>query len=546
MSRMHLRLSLPPRSDSPDKDILTRPAELERWVARLPMLNVGETTLLLSRQLTGLNRMGLEDKSRLRLLEVLRTPVQHVSRELAKAYVGLPLPLPDKARMVAAQVRQLATEMAFGYKLIAVNSTATGLAQVDRAVLGTALHRAIRYLTELLFRSYELYSPPPEGTWLEIHQLYRYSELLGITDTPLEDPLNGTLKQVGIGHAYKQALLLDFADPYHLPARLLARIYRYLDRFAALAALAPGVAALKAQCQFLINLDDDRAGAVNTETTDIATEVHYRLLTTTELARVIHQQLRALQSGRQPDPEGLEADFYAQLGADMLARLIQAWGLNPKRVFTRSLRENRKTEVAFGIEAINFFSNNGEPFQPSTSEVGPQPRGAALGARAGQANGVRIAGHAGSSTWDLIDESAGGYALTRSGIDGEAVRVGDLLASRPGTNRGPWEIGVVRWVRMADGGTSLELGVQRLSPIAAPAAILTVEGDSDKLIPALALAEVAVMKQPATVIVPRGIFKPERVLNLDDGYRNRRIRAQRLVEYSGAFERFEFEVMENR
>jgi len=102
----------------------------------------------------------------------------------------------------------------------------------------------------------------------------------------------------------------------------------------------------------------------------------------------------------------------------------------------------------------------------------------------------------------------------------------------------------VRWVRMADGDTSLELGVQRLSPVAAPAAILTVEGDSGKLIPALALAEVATMKQPATVIVPRGIFKPERVLNLDDGYRSRRIRAQRLVEYSGAFERFEFQVIE--
>lgn len=62
----------------------------------------------------------------------------------------------------------------------------------------------------------------------------------------------------------------------------------------------------------------------------------------------------------------------------------------------------------------------------------------------------------------------------------------------------------------------------------------------DRFIPALVLAEVAAMKQPATVVVPRGLYKPERVLCLDDGYRSRRIRARRLVEYSGTFERFEF------
>ena len=540
---MHLRLSLPPRTDSPDKDIITRPADLERWVARLPMLNVAETAPLLARQLMGLNRLPLEDKPRLRLLEVLRAPVQHVARELAKGYVGLPLPLPDKARMVAAQVRQLATEMAYGYKLIGVNSTVAAREQVDRGMLAVALQRAIRYLTELLFRSYELYSPPPEGTWLEIHQLYRYSELLGITETPLDDPLNDALKQVSIGHAYKQALLLDFADPYHLPARLLARIYRYLDRFAALATLAPGVAALKSQCEFLIDLDDDRAGVVNTDAATIATEVHYRLLTTKELARVIHQQLQALKAGRTPNPDGLEADFYAHLGHDMLVRLIQAWGLHPKRLFTRSLRENRKTEVTFGIEAIQFFSNSSEPFQPSTGEVGPQPRRTAIAAAAGPPGTVRLAGHTGSSIWQLIDESAGGYSLAKPGTDGDAVRVGDLLASRPGASLGPWEIGVVRWVRATDPDGDLELGVQRVSPIAAPAAILPVDNDNGKFTPALVLAEVTAMKQPTTVVAPRGMFKPERVLDLDNGYRSRRIRALRLVEYSGAFERFEFETI---
>lgn len=543
MSAMHLRLSLPPRTETPNSEIETRPAEVEHWIAQLPILNVVESTHLLARQLVGLNRMSLDDKTRLRLLELFRAPVQHVCRELQKTYIGLPLPLPDKARQVAGHVRQLQTELAYGYKLIAFNSTAMAkLEPGDKSHLAVTLHRGIRHLTDLLFRSYELYSPPPEGTWYEIHQLYRYAELVGITETPIEDPLNGTLARVSIGHAYKQALLLDFSDPYHLPSLMLAKIYRYLDRWASTAQISPGVAELKSQCQFLINLDNDRAGAVNTEASPITTEVRYRLLNTTDLARVIHQQLTTLQAGHQPDPEGLDAGFFANLAQDMLVRLLNAWGINPKRIFTRQLRENRHTEVVFGIDVVNYFVNRSEPFTPSTSEVGPQPRRTAVGATQGSPNKVQQAKHAAASVWELIDESAGGYALARSGAHNEQVRVGDLLACRPqGGNI--WEIGVVRWARTTD-TDNIELGIQRLSPGAAPVAVMPLEEAEDRYFLALALPEVPPMKQPATLITPRGFFKPNRVLYLDNGFRTRQIKAKKLLELSGAFERFQYEGIE--
>jgi len=544
MSTMHLRLSLPPRADTPDTNIEIRPAEMERWLESLPLLNVVESMQLLTRQLIGLNRMALDDKLRLRLLESLRSPIQHVSRALQKTYIGLPLPLTDKARQTVVQVRQLHNEMAFGYKLIAFNSTAIPkLDPAQTSVVGIAIHRAIRYLTELLFRSYELYGPPPEGTWYEIHQLYRYAEVLGITDAPLADKLNDALPQVSINHAYKQALLLDFSDPYHLPAFLLAKIYRYLDRWAGIAQLSPGVAALKSHCQFLINLDHDRAGAVNTETSAITTEVRYRLLNTTELARVVHQQLMVLQAGQQPDPEGLDKNFFTNLGHDMLLRLISAWGVNPKRVFTRSPRSNRRSQVAIGIDAINFHIN-GERFIPSTSEVGPQPRRTAIGPGSGTANRVNQPDTFPASVlWELTDESAGGYALAKSGTLTETVRVGDLLANRPDSGDGGWEIGIVRWVRTS-GADNIEIGVQRLSPGAAAVAIMPLDDSQERYYLALALPEVHAMKQPATLLTPRGFFKPGRILYLDNSYRTRQIKAVKLVELSGSFERFQYEMIE--
>ena len=544
MSAMYLRLSLPTNTDNPGLDVETRPAELERWLKNLPLLNVTESTHLLMRQIVGHNRMKLEGKQRLQLLELLRTPIRHISQAMLKSYIGLPLPLPDRARLTATQLQQLQTEMAFGYKIIVINSTAQPkLDHGERQIVGVAIHRAIRYLTQLLFHSYELYSPPPEGTWFEIHQLYRYAEMLGITETPLDDKLNNTLPRVTIVHAYKQALLLDFADPYHLPAQLLAKIYRYLDRWALAAQLSPGVAALKSHCQFLINLDHDRAGAVNTETSVITTEVRYRLLNTTELARIVHQQLLVLRAGQQPDTDGLEFDFYANLGHDMLERLINAWGVNPKRVFTRSPHENRQTRVAIGIDATNYFVH-GEGFTPSTNEVGPQPRRTAISGVSDQARqGSQPSAISASTSWELTDESAGGYALAKSGAQAESVRVGDLLATRPEDGDNAWEIGSVRWVRTS-GTDNIEIGVQRMAPTAIAVALLPLEENQARLSLALALPAVNAMKQPATLVSHRGFFKTGNVLYLDDGARLRKVKVTTLVELSGSFERFQYQFVE--
>ena len=546
MCAMYLKLSLPPRTDHPSTETETHPAGLERWIARLPLLNTIEATQLLSRQLIGLNRMALEDKQRLKLLELLRAPVQAICQDLHKAYMGLPQPLPDKARQIANQVQLLLTEMAYGYKLIAFNSTAVPkLDQADRPILTVALHRGIRYLTDILYRGYELYSPPPEGTWFEIHQLYRYAELLGITESPVDDKLNNVLPQVSISHAYKHALLLDFSDPYHLPARMLTKINRYLERYASLAQLSPGIAALKSHCQFLINLDNDRAGAVNTEASPITTEVRYRLLNTTDLARIIHQHLMVLQAGQVPDPDGLEKDYFVQFGQDLQVRMLQAWGVNPKRVFSRSPRENVTREVVFGVDTINFFLHGAEPFTPSTSEVGPQPNRTAIGEAAGAPNRIHPSPSSPvKANWELIDESAGGYALARSGKAPNPVRVGDLLASRAQTNGGGWEIGVVRWVRTS-GSDSIEIGVQRLSPTASAVAVLPVEDNRDLYFLALNLPEVKPMKQPETLVTVRGFYKPNRIFYLDNAYRTRQIKALKLIELSGSFERFQYEFIDS-
>lgn len=536
MCAMDLRFSLP--ETTAESVTETRPADLKRWLVNLPVLNTAEVSQMLFKALTALNRTTLDDSLRLKLLDLYRRPVRAVCIESQKLYIGLPLPLPEKNKLVVARVRQFQIEMSDGYKRIVQQATRKPkLSSSDKEELAIAIQRSIYYLTQVLAKSFELYAPSPEGTWHEIHQLYRYAEIEGLTETPVADELNETLPKSSVSHVYKQALLLDFCDPYHLPARMLEKIRRYLDRWAPEAKLSLALASLRPDCQFLINLATDRAGVANIESQPITTEAQYRLLTTVDLARTMHHQLSALQIGSSPDPEGLEKDFFVNQGQEMLMRLITSWGVNPKRYFTRNAARGAQLNVATGVDAINFFVNGAIEFACSTMEVGPQPLRT-------QISGTQTLAPSRHSKWqnvqwDLLDESAGGFAIHKSNAQLEKVRVGDLIATRAPLQHSLWSISVVRWVRSTGPG-DIELGAQRLAPHGDAIAILPADTVNGEFSMALLLPEVKALRQAATLITHRGMFAPGRLLILDNGYRTHQIRATKLINVTGSFEQFQF------
>ena len=516
------------------------PAETERWLADLPVLNAAESSYQLIRALTRLNRQPLDDKTRLRLLELYRRPVHIVCTEQQRRYLGLPLPLPQDSRLVAERVHQFQVEMAYGYKRIVLGFSESGVQGPDATPeLALATQRAIRYLTQVIGRSYELYAPIPEGTWREMHELYRYAETRGITAVPVDDGLNAAVAHSSIGHAYKQALLLGFSDPYHLPAQLLQKIDQYLDAYAPLAQVTPVAAAPKAECQFLVSLGSDRAGVIDTENLRFTTDSQYRLLDTVGLVLTMHEQLTALRNGGQPAPDALGKDFYANRGQEMLMRLITSWGVNPRRYFSRTPKDDAKAEVVRGIGNIRLCVNGGAAFTPSTTEVGPQPARREIGSQNAEPGVPVDRKRVADPPWILLDESAGGFSLRSSNEAGQHVQVGDLIAVRIVDLKTEWEIAVVRWARRFE-SDQVEIGAQRLAPAAEPVAVAANGAPGNNFAMALRLPEIKPLRQPQTLITPCGSFKPQRILILDDGFRTYQIRATRLVNQTGSFDQFEF------
>ncbi len=541
---MSLTLAVPNLTARSAGEIELQPHKLKQWLDELPLLNVAETARKLFTTLSLHNRVEFDGKLRLELLELFRYPVSQISLEFTKQYVGLPLPLSEKHKGVAEQNRQFQMEMANGYKRVVLNmASSSAPVSWEQAIQALAIERAIRYLSNVLVVSCQTYSPCPEGTWKEIHALYSHAEKLGLAEIEVKDPLNKAVSACSVSHAYKQALLLDFSDPYHLPPRMIDWTHHYLDRWAPLAQLTTATAAYNPTCQFLIDRHKDQAGIVYSAGTVPEDPERYRLLNTVELARQVHTHLTLLSNGQIPAPEGLRDNFFQESGQGLLRRLVNAWGVNPQRSFRRSHTTDRRVEIAVGMDRINYWINGGKKFIVSSTFVGPVPQRTMLASDDGKQKDIHIPGRE-LSVWDVNDESAGGLSLSKSGQIRLHIQVGDLLITRAPGEGNPWSVGVIRWVKSA-ASSDIEIGIQYLAPSAEPVVIKTVteEGKESDFLPALLLPEIKPLKQTQTLITHRGVFKPETGVFMDNGYRLYQIAPTRLIEASHAFEQFSFDIL---
>jgi cyclic-di-GMP-binding protein len=540
---MSLKLALPTLTARSADEIELQPQKVKKWLEELPLLNAAETGRKLFSTLSIHNRVSFDDELRLQVLELYRYPVSQVSQEFTKQYSGLPLPLSEKHKSLAEQNRQFHMEMANGYKRIAMNMSAKTAPETrEQGVLALAIQRAIRYLCSELVIAYQTYSPCPQNAWKEIHALFAQAEDLGLSEIAVVDDLNQAMPNTSVSHAYKQALLLHFSDPYHLPPRMIDWTHHYLDRWAPLARLTVATSAYNPTCQFLIDLHNDHAGLAYTAGTVPENPKRYLVLNTIDLARQVHAQLTLLINGEIPPSEGLRENFFRECGQDLLRRLVNDWGVNPQRAFRRSKETGHRVEIAIGMDRINYWINGGKKFIVSSTFVGPIPQRATIAPDKIKNKDILIPGRE-LSIWDVEDEGAGGLSLSISGEIRLHIQVGDVLITRTTGEGNSWSLGVIRWVR-SKGISHIEIGIQHIAPSANPVVIKTMNenGQESDFLPALLLPEIKPLNQTQTLVTHRGVFKPEVKIFMDNGYRLYRIIPTRLIEASQSFEQFSFDI----
>ncbi|MFA7388073.1 MAG: hypothetical protein WCZ87_10470, partial [Thiohalobacteraceae bacterium] len=332
----------PARKKPTSNSFDTRPTAVENWVAGLPLANVGESSRLLFGALLETNARDIPAEQRLHLLEAFGAPIRTLCDAMKAHFVGQAFPLSERARRIVQLSQALMTQMAAGHRIIVEDSGGGLLGDQKQAT--TSTHRALSYLGEVLLRAYQVYASYPAGIWRQVHQLYQQAEAKGFASTMVKEPGDRSGPGTSIEDNYKGILLLALACPYRLRQGEVEQIYAWLREWSRHASLDRLTETKNPNGLFVANFAADEPPTYLILRDAAYDQASCRLLNATRLADVVREvshQWHA-QTGKTP-----------KINEQVLRRLMLAWGVMPKRRFSRSQRHSTAM-VAIGLSAAHY------------------------------------------------------------------------------------------------------------------------------------------------------------------------------------------------
>ncbi|MBI3775514.1 MAG: hypothetical protein HY273_08170, partial [Gammaproteobacteria bacterium] len=327
----------------------SRPRHIEQWINGLPRADIGEMARLVYKGLHELNRVKVPEADRFKIAEMFREPVDHLAMTLKKHYIGLPFPLPRKKQRVALLARELQAEMAIAYKIVIASKLSNGVSRLDNKTLSQSLHRAIYYLSQVLLRCYQIYIPPPNNVWREIHRLYLYAQETRLHEIVVTNQIGEHSFDSTIASVYKQVVLLSLAGPYRLRQSEIETINTMLVDWQHFAHIHEITDPEQQTGMCSLNLNGDDPPGYLTLCSD--QNINYcRVLDTTPLIEVVGQHIVAGIPVHAPGALGRAN----KLSVELLRRLVLVWGAMAKRNFARATK-NSNILVTLGMSAMHNF-----------------------------------------------------------------------------------------------------------------------------------------------------------------------------------------------
>lgn len=533
----------------------TDPKQASAWLATLPLGNSGEAAREIYQALYTVNRLELRVQNRLDLMAMYDRAGATVSVGLQSYLLHEVPPLGPKKRQLAEFLRRLHIEMAYGYKCCLRDLSRARLSLRRKGRSALCIERALFHLSEVLLRSYVVYLPYPAGIWREIHELYRLAESLAIADNALDVGADGAERATSIGERYVQTAMLGLTNPYQLPHDAARQVDVFLARWGMLATIAPRAAQADVAGRFLIDLESDAPPAPLAKSRQRLGE-NARLLDAHLLLQTVQRFAARLEQGEQVERLELGVDCLDSACADLLQRMIRAWGEIARRRYARR-QQSSSVFLCIGLNSVHYYANGQRPFasyvESLTRSDPPLPRAQSADMAFIELDDLHAEGDSApppemSETnttqtrrihrWQLRDIGPQGMSLTRYSDAIAPTRVGDLVGVQQPADLGRWRVAVVRWVKTPE-VNSLEIGIEMLAAGIAPAVARRGANASDAadVFAALQLPAAEVTQRPATLVLPRGACSVgDTVELLDEESPPRQVRILRLLERTGSFE----------
>ena len=570
-----------PDQDPFGNDFPAQPRKVKAWLKQLPLVNIGETTRQFYQGLMMANRKGIVAKHRLEVMEVLRPTSRYILSNLRKHLVARSLPLLPKTRKIMQLQQSLLAEMAIGYKLIVLEA-ASGHARVDKKSITVCIHRTMRYLSEQLRTSAQVYAPDPQGIWKELNQLYLYAEQLNLLDRTVKDSDYYDIEKSSIQDVFKQINLLAMAKPRSLHQGEVDKVDAFLERTSSACEVSNEAIVDSAGNVYYLDtsLDKPPVYAVHGDITNSSSNRYFNV------TNIIDNLISKVQGKAADQSEAITNR--SVLSFTLANRLLGAYTTNAKRRFTR-IDTQAKVFVAVGLTDIYKAISDDVQSTPSDQSDAQLLKDIDLSLvpqdeSNGTSNGYLLAPEESNSssedywdmvakgtvvndillkskfdapemsdlprpktwhTWEMVNTSLGGYRLRWTEQDGSKAQVGEILALREKDgSQYIWRCGIIRWMQCC-APEGLEVGVQLLSPITI---LATIESDGashrDVVEPVevLILPRVKKMNQPPTLLTPAGIFEEGHQVKVILFKHHLKVKLSKLRERSGTYNRFRYTV----
>ena len=527
---MTIDFDLPPL-DAPTPPAFDTAAKARQWAQNQTLTNPAQIQADLLKQLDLLNRTALPVAERIDILDALKKLFTFVQEESAKRYVGKPLPLLLGEQNAYDGVCALRAAVIAGQ----LRCVADGL---DTKHLAVALQRALAALAGEAFELLRMREQPGPALWRRLHGLLALAESRGIATQPVDDPLRHGDEPTTPLAAWAEAMLLHAASPFELPQRQFMWMARWARRWAGKLTLSTTPPADLGAVPLAADILGDQPPRSLPCQGEGA-----RLLLTGELRNSIKKRVALLGEGRTPAELQL-GDDCTQPGAEQLLKaLYQRWckGGAPRGA------ERTATDVPgraiFGIENAHYHLFGGKRLQQAAqTSIADLRREREEMATFGKVQSERTATDDKPAppiedAWLIRDESATGLRLTRPvAAAGGRLAQGLLGAIEPPGGKS-FFLGSVRWV-MLDGAGQLQAGVQ-LMP--GPAMALTARVPGEPWRYAFLLPPLAARNEPSSIVVPSGLFRIDRAIEIKGGGVTRQIVLRKLLERGADFERASYE-----
>ncbi len=523
---------LPTRKTANGNEIETRPLYVEEWLDSLPYIDFKKTSVLLHDALVATNKANIKSSTRIELIELYNRPYQYYVESQIKAGAQHTLQTIDAMQTQVSQMKQIAVALSFACKLAfdtALNKKT--LWKKTRPPV-EAMLMSMNYLSHALVFSFLEYSPVPKNVWQQLNFIYDFAESIECHKKVYAIPgANNKDINTTIDHTYKRIIMASLVDPHHLPFGAIWEIYEQLNSWAEYTQIHPLQTVSNTTGYFVFDLKSDSKPIPLEKFNPENANDHSRLLDSTPLENLIQKQIDLLQMGQQIDKSIVLSPFYAK---SLLSHMLKAWGLPPKRYFSRNAKSGQ-LNIVTSIGAIYYFLNNGNAFRNISTTANDDDDEIDISETQNetpsQINYI-------PESWRIVDEGTGGYAIIKDDKLKKPIRVGDLTGVN--VNGNSWSIAVVRWLMVSRG--IHKVGLQIISETAKPIALRACDGSkSDREFRPAFLIKHDNNAQKLSIMVEKGLYMTDRVLEIKRGEKHEKIVAAGLDDSSISYEIFKFE-----